>query len=102
MGRVPGWGRLPRWLRRTLIVIVAFGVAVTGASYGYNLATDGGAPRPAGLRFATGGGFTTRYLEWGTTGTPVVLIPGAFESADTFSLLGPALAAAATGCSPST
>jgi len=41
----------------------------------------------------TGGGFTTRYLAWGTTGAPVVLIPGAFETADTFSLLGPALAA---------
>ena len=76
-----------------LIAIVAFGVAVTGASYGYNLATDGAAPRPAPLRYASGGGFTTRYRAWGTTGTPVVLIPGAFETADTFSLLGQALAA---------
>jgi hypothetical protein len=91
--KVPGWGRLPKWVRRVLIAIVAFGVAVTAASYGYNLVTDGPAPRPAGLRFVTGGGFTTRYLEWGTTGTPVVLIPGAFETADTFYLLGPALAA---------
>ena len=90
---MPGWGRLPKWLRRGLVAIVAFGVALTGASYGYNLATDGPAPRPAGLRNASGGGFTTRYLEWGTTGTPVVLIPGAFETADTFSLLGPDLAA---------
>jgi pimeloyl-ACP methyl ester carboxylesterase len=89
---VPGWTRLPKWARRVLIAIVAFGVAVTGASYGYNLATDGPAPRPAGLRFENSGGFTTRYLEWGTTGTPVVLIPGAFETADTFYLLGPALA----------
>jgi pimeloyl-ACP methyl ester carboxylesterase len=91
--RVPGWRRLPKWLRRTLIVIVVFGIAVTAASYGYDLSTDGAAPRPAGLRFVTGGGFTTRFLEWGTTGTPVVLIPGAFETADTFYLLGPALAA---------
>jgi pimeloyl-ACP methyl ester carboxylesterase len=90
---VPGWGRLPKGLRRALITIAALAVAVTAASYGYNLATDGAAPRPAGLRFVTGGGFTTRYLAWGTTGTPVVLIPGAFETADTFSLLGPALAA---------
>jgi pimeloyl-ACP methyl ester carboxylesterase len=91
--RVPGWSRVPKWARRVLIVIVAFGAAVTGASYGYNLATDGPAPRPAGLRNASSGGFTTRYLEWGTTGTPVVLVPGAFETADTFYLLGPALAA---------
>ena len=91
--RVPGWGRLPRWLRRTVVVILAFAVAVTVASYGYNLATDGAAPRPPGLRFVTGGGFTTRYLQWGTEGTPVVLVPGAFETADAFYLLGPALAA---------
>jgi pimeloyl-ACP methyl ester carboxylesterase len=91
--RVPGWSRVPKWARRVLIVVVAFGAAVTGASYGYNLATDGPAPRPAGLRNASRGGFTTRYLEWGTTGTPVVLVPGAFETADTFYLLGPALAA---------
>ena len=90
---MPGWGRLPKGLRRALITVAALAVAVTAASYGYNLATDGPAPRPAGLRFVTSGGFTTRYLAWGTAGTPVVLIPGAFETADTFSLLGPALAA---------
>src|SRR5258708_144516 len=90
---MPGWSRLPKWARRVLVAIVALAVAVTAASYGFNLATDGPAPRPAGLRNASGGGFTTRYLEWGTTGPPVVLIPGAFETADTFYLLGPALAA---------
>ncbi len=35
-----------------------------------------------------GGGFDTRYREWGTSGTPVVLVPGAFETADTFAALG--------------
>src|SRR5579859_6570614 len=90
---VPGWARLPRWIRRVIAVIVAGAVALTGASFGYNLATDGPAPRPAGLRFADAGGFDTRYLSWGSSGTPVVLIPGAFETADTFSRLGPALAA---------
>lgn len=91
--RFPKRLRLPRWLRWVLIVIVALAMALTGASFGYNLATDGPAPRPAGLRFVTSGGFTTRYLAWGTSGTPVVLVPGAFETADTFYLLGPALAA---------
>jgi pimeloyl-ACP methyl ester carboxylesterase len=85
--------RVPRWLRRLLLAFVALVVAVTGASFGYNLATDGPAPRPAGLRFVTADGFTTRYLAWGSSGTPVVLVPGAFETADTFYLLGPALAA---------
>jgi pimeloyl-ACP methyl ester carboxylesterase len=91
--RVPGWGRLPRWIRRIVVVAVALAAAATLASFSYNLATDGPAPRPAGLRFAAGGGFTTRYLAWGTTGVPVVLVPGAFETADTFYALGPALAA---------
>jgi pimeloyl-ACP methyl ester carboxylesterase len=76
-----------------LVVLVAFLVAVTIASYSYNLATDGTPPRPAGLRFVKAGGFDTRYLAWGTKGTPVVLIPGAFETADTFDALGPVLAA---------
>jgi pimeloyl-ACP methyl ester carboxylesterase len=91
--RAPGWRRMPRWARRVLAVAAALMVALTLASVGYNLATDGTPPRPAGLRFVTGGGFTTRYLAWGTTGTPVVLVPGAFETADTFARLGPALAA---------
>jgi pimeloyl-ACP methyl ester carboxylesterase len=75
------------------IAIVALVAGITAASFGYNLATDGPAPRPAHLRFAEGGGWDTRYLEWGTHGTPVVLVPGAFETADTFARLGPVLAA---------
>jgi pimeloyl-ACP methyl ester carboxylesterase len=39
------------------------------------------------------GGFDTRYLEWGTKGTPIVLVPGAFETADTYAALGPVLGA---------
>ena len=88
--------RLPRILKRIAkvagIAIVSLMVTVTVASFGYNLATDGPAPRPAHLRFANGGGWDTRYLGWGTHGTPVVLVPGAFETADTFGTLGPMLA----------
>lgn len=74
------------------IAFAAFAVAVTAASFGYNLATDTPAPRPSHLLYAEGGGWDTRYLEWGTHGTPVVLVPGAFETADTFAKLGPVLA----------
>ena len=74
------------------IAVVALVVAGTGASFGYNLATAGPAPRPVHLLFAKGGGWDTRYLEWGTRGTPVVLVPGAAETADTFAKLGPVLA----------
>jgi pimeloyl-ACP methyl ester carboxylesterase len=82
--------RFGRWLLLTALVAAAAG---TAASYGYNLATDGPVPRPAGLLMASGGEFDTRYLEWGSSGTPIVLVPGAFETADTFSALGPVLAA---------
>jgi pimeloyl-ACP methyl ester carboxylesterase len=88
--------RFPRILKRAAkvagIAIAALVVAVTAASFGYNLATDAPAPRPAHLLFAKGGGWDTRYLQWGTRGTPVVLVPGAFETADTFAKLGPVLA----------
>jgi len=88
--------RFPRIVKRSAkmagIAMAALVVAVTAASFGYNLATDGPAPRPAHLLFATGGGWQTRYLQWGTHGTPVVLVPGAFETAGTFAALGPVLA----------
>jgi pimeloyl-ACP methyl ester carboxylesterase len=87
------FGRIVRRVAKVAgIVIVALAVAVTAASFGYNLATNGPAPRPARLLFAKGGGWDTRYLEWGTRGTPVVLVPGAFETADAFAKLGPVLA----------
>jgi pimeloyl-ACP methyl ester carboxylesterase len=89
-----GWRRrawrVTRWF---LLIGMVLMVAVTAASFGYNFSTDDPAPRPAGLLMARGGGFDTRYLEWGTTGTPVVLVPGAFETADTFAALGPVLGA---------
>jgi pimeloyl-ACP methyl ester carboxylesterase len=88
--------RFRRIVRRAVkaagIAIAVLLVAGSAASFGYNLATDGPAPRPAHLLFAKGGGWDTRYLEWGTRGTPVVLVPGAAETADTFARLGPVLA----------
>jgi pimeloyl-ACP methyl ester carboxylesterase len=92
-GHPPGFRRVAwRFTKMAGIAVVALVAAVTAASFGYNLATGGPAPRPAHLLFAKGGGWDTRYLEWGTHGTPVVLVPGAFETADTFAKLGPVLA----------
>jgi pimeloyl-ACP methyl ester carboxylesterase len=84
-------GRLYRVARRTAVIVVVLAVALTGASFGYNLATDGPAPRPPGLRMVSAGGFDTRYRTWGSSGSPVVLVPGAFETADTFAALGAVL-----------
>ena len=90
-GDRPRTGRLRRLARRAAVVVAVLAVALTAASFGYNLATDGSGSRPPGLRMVSAGGFDTRYLTWGTSGTPVVLVPGAFETADTFAALGAAL-----------
>ncbi|MGH3294704.1 MAG: alpha/beta fold hydrolase [Trebonia sp.] len=88
-----GWRRVVKRVAKAGgITILALAVALTAASFCYNLATDGPAPRPAHLLFAKGGGWDTRYLAWGTHGTPVILVPGAVETADTFAKLGSALA----------
>jgi pimeloyl-ACP methyl ester carboxylesterase len=83
--------RLRRVGRGAAIAAAAIAVAVTAASFCYNLATDDPVARPAGLLMVRAGGFDTRYLAWGTSGSPVVLVPGAFETADTFAALGAAL-----------
>src|ERR1022692_3994408 len=83
--------RLRRIARRTIVVVVVLAAAITGASFGYDLATGGQASRPAGLRMINSAGFDTRYRTWGTAGSAVVLVPGAFETADTFASLGAAL-----------
>jgi len=94
-GAEPRGARVIRRLfRRAILTLIAAVTAVTAASIGYNLATDGNAARPAGLRMIRGGGFDTRYLAWGragSRGSPIVLVPGAFETADTFATLGPVL-----------
>lgn len=89
----PTWRRrLWRFTRWVLLLGVMLLVVVTVGSFGYNLVTNGPAPAPPpGLLMASGGGFDTRYLQWGTTGTPIVLVPGSFETADTFDQLGPVL-----------
>lgn len=84
-------GRLRRVARRIVLVVVVVLAALTGASFGYNLATGAPVSRPAGLTMVNAGGFETRYRTWGTTGSAVVLVPGAFETADTFASLGAAL-----------
>jgi pimeloyl-ACP methyl ester carboxylesterase len=67
-------------------------LVVTGASFGFNLGTDRAPRPPAGLTFIRAGDINTRYLSWGKTGSPIVLVPGAFETADTFAALGEQLA----------
>jgi pimeloyl-ACP methyl ester carboxylesterase len=81
-----------RFLRRALLAILGFVLAVTVASVGYNAFTGGTEAPPAGLKFVQAGDVRTRYDSWGTTGTPIVLVHGAVESVDTWSRLVPLLA----------
>jgi pimeloyl-ACP methyl ester carboxylesterase len=74
--------------RQLLLWLTVAMVALTAASLLCNAATSGYARRPAGLTFVRAGHIQTRYRAWGTTGSPVVLVPGAFETADTFAALG--------------
>jgi pimeloyl-ACP methyl ester carboxylesterase len=84
--------RLRRWVRRIALSCVVLWVAVTAGSFVYNAVTDGRAAPPPGLSYVQAADIRTRYQEWGTTGSPVVLVHGAFEDVDTWSRLAPLLA----------
>jgi len=77
-----------RRVRHVALGAFAVWVSVTVASVSYNVATDHVPTPPAGLTFVRAGDINTRYRAWGTTGSPIVLVPGAFETADTFAALG--------------
>ena len=47
----------------------------------YNAGTAGRREPPPGLSFIRTGDYLTRSRSWGTTGSPIVLVHGAFESA---------------------
>ena len=85
--------RRRRWLRRAAATFAALFTAGTLFSVGYNAATDGRAAVPAGLTYVQTGDVSTRYRQWGTTGTPIVLVHGFIETADTWQDLAPLLAA---------
>jgi pimeloyl-ACP methyl ester carboxylesterase len=77
-------GAARRWARRVAHGIGVLFLACTVASWGYNVATGRREDPPPGLRYVRTGGIQTRYVQWGTAGSPVVLVHGAFESADTW------------------
>lgn len=85
-------GRLTWWWRR-VVSVSAFALAVvTMASLVFNAFTAGRAAPPEGLRYVQAADIRTRYRTWGTSGSPVVLVHGAFEQADTWARLAPLLA----------
>jgi pimeloyl-ACP methyl ester carboxylesterase len=82
--------RLARWV---LILWVALALLTTGASFVYNAVSQGTVPVPKGDgRFVRTGDVRTYYRQWGTAGTPVVLVHGFMESSFAWHLFGPELA----------
>ena len=85
--------RLRRWARQWAIAVALDLAAVSVFSLVYNLATQGAVPAPPGLTFVQTGDLRTRYVEWGTHGSPIVLVHGFVESADTWAPTARMLAA---------
>lgn len=84
--------RLRRWGRRLGLTAAVALVVVTVASFVFNAFTSGRAAPPPGLKYVEADGIRTRYQTWGSTGSPVVLVHGAFEQVDTWSRVAPLLA----------
>ncbi len=92
--RVAGQRRWRRWLRRIALGVAILVVVGTLVSFGYNTMTGKPMAVPAGLTYVRTGDLRTRFRHWGTSGTPIVLVHGFVESADTWQYTAPRLAAA--------
>lgn len=87
-------GRLRRIGRRIAIFVVALALLSTVLSVIYNALTQGTLPLSAGGgHFVRTGDILTHYETWGTSGSPVVLVPGFAESTFVWHTFGPKLAA---------
>jgi len=87
--------RLRRWPRRVAVAAGVVGFAVLASvlnSAAFNALTQRRAGPPDGLSFVRTGDVRTRVRRWGTSGPVVVLVPGAFETADTFAPVAEQLA----------
>ncbi|NUR63671.1 MAG: alpha/beta hydrolase [Catenulispora sp.] len=84
------WHR--RILRRLAKGAATAFVTLTMLSVPYNAYTAGRVSPPPGLSYVMADGIRTRYEQWGTTGSPIVLVHGAFEDSDTWSDLAAVLA----------
>lgn len=83
---------LLRWLRQCVIAVAVMVLSFTGFSFVYNLATEGAVAPPPGLTYVRTGDILTRYREWGVSGSPVLLLHGFVESADSWQATAALLA----------
>ena len=80
----PATGFTRRWARRLVLTMGVVFLVTTTFCWIYNAGTAGRREPPSGLTFVRTGDYLTRSRSWGTTGSPIVLVHGAFESADTW------------------
>jgi pimeloyl-ACP methyl ester carboxylesterase len=90
MPRRPCYRRILRRLAKSAAVVF---IALTMLSVPYNAYTAGRVAPPPGLSYVMADGIRTRYEQWGTAGTPIVLVHGAFEDSDSWRDLATVLAA---------
>jgi pimeloyl-ACP methyl ester carboxylesterase len=84
------WHR--RVLRRLAKTVAVVFVTLTMLSVPYNAYTAGTVAPPPGLTYVTADGIHTRYEAWGTAGSAIVLVHGAFEDSDSWRDLATVLA----------
>lgn len=86
--------RLARWAKRLGLVLLALILVLTVAAAIYDLVTPGGESRHALFRgpYVQVDGRELAYRQWGTRGSPIVLIGGFIEPAAVWRLVGPRLA----------
>ncbi|HET9126509.1 MAG TPA: alpha/beta hydrolase [Propionibacteriaceae bacterium] len=81
-------------LRRLVVGLLALVVALTVASVAFNVATQPPTTIDPGFgHFVRVGSADVHYQEWGTSGSPIVLVPGFLESSIVWSSVGPILGA---------
>lgn len=86
-------GRRARWLLRLGVVALVLVTLVTGASLAFNAITRPPASVDPGFgQYVAVPSGRVHYEHWGDHGTPIVLVPGAFEPSVVWSLVGPLLA----------
>lgn len=80
------------WLRRIGIGLLALILALTATSLVFNWVTAPPENLDPGFgRYVRVGDADVHYEQWGAHGTPIVLVPGAFESSVAWTAVGPLL-----------
>lgn len=85
--------RILLWLRRIGIGLLGLLLVITVTSLVFNWVTEPPRNLDAGFgKYVRVGDAQVHYQQWGDHGSPIVLVPGAFESSIVWTAVGPLLA----------